>query len=348
MDVPGGYITWSGVASCGVSVILYLLSGRESVRLQHLTNTLTLPTLGDVEEINTDSLPMIVAIRGRAATNEPITSELTSTPAVIAEILEELSSKSQNERGEWSSESRVVNQQRWEAAWYLTDESAMRVDVTGTLHANLLNETYQIAKEFRAGQRSVYNKIIDKLTGYEPLGVRKTERILAVNTPLTIIGELDCTETESGESRFVIGRPSSGLPFYITDKSMEDLKDSFEKVVRSHRWLAFGFGAIGFALLGTKTFNHIKSVLRYRQIRRQLENQLQVQSQEGEDSDTKSSTARLDGVRKINQCIVCWDCQADAAFIPCGHNCVCRRCGMELKRCPICRKHGIVYKIFPV
>jgi len=53
MDVQGGYITWSGVASCGVSVILYLLSRRESVRLRQIQNTLALPTLGGQSSIKT-------------------------------------------------------------------------------------------------------------------------------------------------------------------------------------------------------------------------------------------------------------------------------------------------------
>lgn len=107
---------------------------------------------------------MIVAVRGRAGSQEPVTAEMTGTQSVIAEIMEELSSKTQNERGEWTSESQIVQQQRWEAAWFLTDETAMRVDVAGSMHAELIKETYEIAKEFRAGQRSMCNKIIDRLT----------------------------------------------------------------------------------------------------------------------------------------------------------------------------------------
>eukprot|EP00210_Caulerpa_lentillifera_P004179 g3985.t1 len=291
---------------------------------------------------------MIVAVRGYTATDKPITSELTSTPSVIAEIMEELSSKTQNERGEWSSDSQVVKQHRWEAAWYLTDDSEMRVDVAGTLHADLLEETYQIAKEFQSGHRTVYNQIIDRLTGYQPLGTRKTEKTLPVNTSLTIIGELDHTMTEFGESRFVIGRPHSGSPFYITDKTVEDLKDSVQKVVRSHAWLAIGFGAVGFALLGTRTWKHVKSVLKYRQIRKQLEKEVQMRSREAAQPETQTESPLMEEVRKPNQCIVCWDRLADAAFIPCGHNCVCRRCGLELNRCPVCRKHCSVYRIFRV
>ena len=66
---------------------------------------------------------MVVAVRGKAGAQEPIFSEMTSTASVIAEVMEELSSKTQNERGEWTSESQVVQQQRWEAAWFLVTHS---------------------------------------------------------------------------------------------------------------------------------------------------------------------------------------------------------------------------------
>lgn len=45
-----------------------------------------------------------------------------------------------------------------------TDESAVHVDVAGSIHAELIRETFQIAKEFRAGQRNMCNRIIDRLT----------------------------------------------------------------------------------------------------------------------------------------------------------------------------------------
>jgi len=73
---------------------------------------------------------MIVAVRGRAGTEAPLVSEMTTTSAVIAEIMEELSSKTQNERGEWTSESQVMQQQRWEAAWYLVISSFVPPKIT--------------------------------------------------------------------------------------------------------------------------------------------------------------------------------------------------------------------------
>ena len=70
-------------------------------------------------------------------------------------------------------------------------------------------------------------------SGYQPLGVRKTERCLPVGTPLTVVGELDRI-TEKGETKYVLGRPNSGAPFYITDRSVEDLKSSIKQVARNY------------------------------------------------------------------------------------------------------------------
>ena len=69
---------------------------------------------------------MIVAVKGRAGAQRPIVTDMTSTAAVIAELLEEQSVKIKNERGEWTSETQITQQQRWEAAWYLVNCPAPR------------------------------------------------------------------------------------------------------------------------------------------------------------------------------------------------------------------------------
>jgi len=42
-----------------------------------------------------------------------------------------------------------------------------------------------------------------------------------------------------------------------------------------------------------------------------------------------------------NECIVCMGEEKDTLFLPCGHYCVCFKCGDEIKKgmkqCPICR-----------
>lgn len=47
------------------------------------------------------------------------------------------------------------------------------------------------------------------------------------------------------------------------------------------------------------------------------------------DTAPKSSAER--------QCTVCMDAEPDVVFIPCGHLCCCRECGMKLASCPLCR-----------
>ena len=48
------------------------------------------------------------------------------------------------------------------------------------------------------------------------------------------MGELDRTWTDEGEEKYVIGRPNSGKPFYITQKSVGELQTSIKKVARTH------------------------------------------------------------------------------------------------------------------
>lgn len=44
-------------------------------------------------------------------------------------------------------------------------------------------------------------------------------------------------------------------------------------------------------------------------------------------------------------CVVCKDNEINSVF-PCGHLCVCFRCGINLNKCPICRQNGRVFRVF--
>ena len=110
-----GSITFKARRRCQPSEVSAISLSRKKSH----SYVLRVPLCLAVHELSSEVLPMIVAVRGKAGAQEPICSEMTSTASVIAEIMEELSSKTQNERGEWTSESQVVQQQRWEAAWFL-------------------------------------------------------------------------------------------------------------------------------------------------------------------------------------------------------------------------------------
>lgn len=52
------------------------------------------------------------------------------------------------------------------------------------------------------------------------------------------------------------------------------------------------------------------------------------------------------------KCIICFKEKSEYVFIPCGHFCYCECCVDILKslqniKCPICRKTGDYYKVFP-
>ena len=46
------------------------------------------------------------------------------------------------------------------------------------------------------------------------------------------------------------------------------------------------------------------------------------------------------------ECVVCFERARAVAFVPCGHFCVCSKCGQRLSECPICRKSTRKQRIY--
>ena len=46
------------------------------------------------------------------------------------------------------------------------------------------------------------------------------------------------------------------------------------------------------------------------------------------------------------ECVVCFERARAVAFVPCGHFCVCSKCGHRLDECPICRKSTRKQRIY--
>ena len=49
---------------------------------------------------------------------------------------------------------------------------------------------------------------------------------------------------------------------------------------------------------------------------------------------------------KAPECVVCFERARAVAFVPCGHFCVCSKCGQRLDECPICRKSTRKQRIY--
>jgi hypothetical protein len=58
--------------------------------------------------------------------------------------------------------------------------------------------------------------------------------------------------------------------------------------------------------------------------------------QQNESTD-QHETNRASGDYGGDLCVVCFEANKEVAFVPCGHLCVCLRCGKKMDLCPICR-----------
>lgn len=39
-----------------------------------------------------------------------------------------------------------------------------------------------------------------------------------------------------------------------------------------------------------------------------------------------------------DSCVICYENERDALYMPCRHNMVCLRCSKQMRECPICRE----------
>ena len=57
----------------------------------------------------------------------------------------------------------------------------------------------------------------------------------------------------------------------------------------------------------------------------------------------RAGERRREGERdvKCDECVVCMNAERTHAFVPCGHRCVCKKCGVDERSfdtCPLCRE----------
>lgn len=85
-----------------------------------------------------------------------------------------------------------------------------------------------------------------RCSGYSPLGIRKIERVLPINSVVTIVGELALSASDyknEEEGNLIMRRPqgSSGRPFYITKQTLNELHSSISKVASTCKVIKLDF-----------------------------------------------------------------------------------------------------------
>lgn len=160
---------------------------------------------------------------------------------------------------------------------------------------------------------------------------------------------------------YVIRRPLAGGPFYIDAVHKEELVEALSRASRSYRWFAYGFGAVGVALMARKAIARLmqrrrEAAIRKRQLEaaaRQIEAAAAAAPRAGAAAAADSSAGGTAGAgyaggdRPADLCVICFERQVQLVYTPCGHLCCCATCGSGLNKCPICRARStpvLVYR----
>lgn len=145
---------------------------------------------------------------------------------MLIENKEEFTALKQNERGMWMPETKIIEDWRTKTPWYITD-GHVQLGVESCTSAWHLDRILATSRQFKEGASSTYKKVLDRLSGYQPLGVLTTEKSLPVGAIVTVVGEL--TKSFEADGGMVIQKPTNtidGDPFFITNQSFEELSRS--------------------------------------------------------------------------------------------------------------------------
>jgi len=333
-------LPWGGISCCLGAAALYLLgrnSGRDAEVLKSVTRVNQMKDLADLLDTAIKVLPFLVTASGRVGSDAPISCKDSGLQAVIVEVTAEQHFLKHNDTGSWIQDSALMLSGCEEAPWYL-DDGTGRVHVIGARGATGLVLTVGSEKFEESGQ-SIARGTLDYLQGLKMLGVKRTERVLPIGMPLTVVGE--AVKDDLGTVR--IQRPHKG-PFYVTQKTIDQLIAHLGKWARWYKYASMGFTLVGTYLLAKHAFQYIMERRRHWELRKRvLAAAAKRQGQDNEVSDGKAENgSESDSSKKDrlmpNLCVICLEQEYNSVFVPCGHMCCCTLCSSHLTLCPLCRR----------
>ncbi|KAK1396735.1 hypothetical protein POM88_006598 [Heracleum sosnowskyi] len=125
--------------------------------------------------------------RGCRSVYSSITRYSIQSVAFIVEEMAEQHFLKYNDAGSWIQDYAMILSMCKEVPWYL-DDGTSRVFLIGARGASSLALTVG-SEVFEESGRSLVRGTLDYLQGLKMLGVKRTERVLPVGTPLTVVGE---------------------------------------------------------------------------------------------------------------------------------------------------------------
>ncbi|KAJ4755306.1 E3 Ubiquitin ligase family protein [Rhynchospora pubera] len=331
-------IPWGGIGCCLSAAALYVLgrsSGRDADVLKSITKVGQIKDLAFILDTASKVLPLIVTISGRVGSESPMICEQSGLRGVIVEEIHEQHFLKHNDAGSWIQDSAVMVNKCKDVPWYL-DDGTGRVFIVGARTAAGLVLT--IASEtFEESGRSLVRGTLDYLQGLKMLGVKKTERVLATGTALTVVGE--AVKDDIGTVR--IQKPHKG-PFYVSPNGIDQLIENLGRWARCYKFASGGLAVAGIFLLARHAFYYFLE----RKRRHELQKRVQAaaaQRQSREAEAQNGSSEELEDSRKkdrlsLDICVICLEQEYNTVFVPCGHMCCCIACSSQLSSCPLCRR----------
>lgn len=315
-------IPWSGLGCCLGAAALFVL-GRNRVRdadvLCSVIRVHQLKDFAQLFDMAYNALPLIVMASGRVESETPLKCQNSSLRAVMVEETAEQLFLKHNDAGSWVQDSALMLSMCKEVPWYL-DDGTGHVYVIGARNATGLVLT--LASElFEESGHSLVHGTLDYLQGLKMIGVKRIERILPTNTPLTVVGE--AIKDDTGEIR--IQQPHVG-PFYVSPKSIDELITNHRKLAKWYKLASMGFSVFGIYLLAKHVLEYI------------LEKRRRWELQERVIAAARRLSQDIDGAELNKGCVICLEKEYNAVFVPCGHMCCCILCSSHLINCPLCRR----------
>eukprot|EP00127_Corallochytrium_limacisporum_P007523 Clim_evm45s253 gene=Clim_evmTU45s253 len=202
-------------------------------------------------------------------------------------------------------------------------------------------------------------RIATEVTGYmigERLkGFEETQRAIRTGDTLTVIGTAYAAHSGlgtkiarsqiAGSSKTAvnhivsIGAPESGLSWYISRKTLNEIIADERSSTRILRWLSRGLGLLGLVMLAVylrrwwRQRAEAEEIRRWREeleARAERRRQEQQEGLDGSDADDTSSFV-------VGECVVCQERPRAMLLLECAHFCACDHCAERLVTCPVCR-----------
>lgn len=357
------YISWSGIASCAVGGFFYIIAWAKGREARQLEKALVIERLADLKKLG-DLFPLLVAVTGRVWTDQPLECELSTVPAVIAQIAEEQHSLKHTHNGEWVKDVQTVRSSTRECPWGVEDSRGRtRLPVVEGRNASGDLGLVISGDVFQEDERPLAHRAVDHLLGWKVLGARRVERVLPVGSVVTAVGEVARLQGGPGEAWggalrsggqvVVLRAPKLGAPFVVSKNSLPQLVDGLDNASKACRYIAVGFGALGAALVVARATRGTLAYIRRRRLRRRVMDAASARAPDAEGAEPSDgggpsaaggSSGKADRVADL--CVVCLESACTSVFTQCGHMCACTPCAEKLQRCPICRAKTPVIRVY--